>query len=249
MYFVQLVGHLLSPVRIVLVIAAIVLLAITGPFGTFTDIEFWERSFYWSAVVIVSVLLAQMVKVFIDLNFVHHARWKKALYIASALTLIVPPILFGLTALLIGEKHSHDAPYWLYVTLTFSLTILVIVIQYLLGYETFKSLPALYQRLSNPNVKKIYRLTVRDHYVDVYTDQGMETLLMRFSDALTEMDGQHGNQIHRSHWVSCDDVREMKKIKGRLFVGMSDGSLLPVSRANQESCLEQFQLKTGSGIA
>ncbi|MEE9388588.1 MAG: LytTR family DNA-binding domain-containing protein [Paracoccaceae bacterium] len=246
--FSQLKDHLLSPVRAIGVLATAIILAIAGPFGTFMSMAFSERLLYWGAVVAISAIFVQFVKVFIDIKFSNQPTWKKALAVSTLLTVFLTPVLYFLTIKVNQLRPGYFAPIWLFAVLTFSLTNIVILSQSFLGYNIFKDKPRLYQRLRNSNTKKIYRLSVRDHYVDVYSETGKETILMRFSDALIELDGQLGKQIHRSHWISCDEVHKLKKIKGRLFVWLKDGSRLPISRSYQQSCLAEFQSLQGVGI-
>jgi hypothetical protein len=49
---------------------------------------------------------------------------------------------------------------------------------------------------------EIWALEAEEHYTKIHTSKGNTLLLMRFSDAITEMDPQPGLQVHRSFWVS-----------------------------------------------
>jgi DNA-binding LytR/AlgR family response regulator len=64
--------------------------------------------------------------------------------------------------------------------------------------------------------------------------------LMRFSDALAELDGLAGLQVHRSHWVAGCAVVEMKKQNGRCVVVLQNGTEVPVSRAYQKAAKLKF---------
>jgi len=74
-------------------------------------------------------------------------------------------------------------------------------------------------------------MSMQDHYVEVVTDKGSELGLMRFSDAMEELDGADGLQIHRSHWVSREAIAGWRREKGKLVLEMPDGAELPVSRS------------------
>jgi len=78
---------------------------------------------------------------------------------------------------------------------------------------------------------RLIRLAVNDHYVDVITDAGTTSLLMRFSDAIVEADGVRGLQVHRSHWVAFDHISSVRRAGGRLLLIMSDGLQVPVSKS------------------
>lgn len=60
----------------------------------------------------------------------------------------------------------------------------------------------LYGRLSASFVRPIVALQSEDHYVRVHGRRGSELLLMRLRDAIAEMDGCCGEQVHRSWWVA-----------------------------------------------
>ena len=54
--------------------------------------------------------------------------------------------------------------------------------------------------------RNLLHLHMQDHYVEVHTDEGSDLLLLRFRDALRELDGLDGAQVHRSHWVARSAV-------------------------------------------
>lgn len=77
----------------------------------------------------------------------------------------------------------------------------------------------------------LIRLSASDHYVEAYTRHGHAMILLRFSDALGELDGADGLQIHRSHWVARSAIRRLVTKNRRLMVELEDGTCLPVSRS------------------
>ncbi len=74
-------------------------------------------------------------------------------------------------------------------------------------------------------------LEMQDHYVRVQTSAGSTLLLMRFRDAMTEL-GDLGLQVHRSWWVARDAIAGLEPDGRALRLRLSDGSTVPVSRAN-----------------
>ena len=94
-----------------------------------------------------------------------------------------------------------------------------------------KAAPRLLARLNTTHGTTVARLTVNDHYVDVYLSNGeKERLLMRFADAVAEMDGVAGVATHRSHWVAEDKILRLTKDGTRDFLELSCGTQVPVSR-------------------
>ncbi len=92
--------------------------------------------------------------------------------------------------------------------------------------------PALARRLDhNLQRASIIRLSMQDHYVEVHTDSGSQLILMRMSDAISELDGVAGLRVHRSHWVATDAVTGSMRERGRLCLLTRDGAEVPVSRS------------------
>ncbi|WP_037310727.1 LytTR family DNA-binding domain-containing protein [Ruegeria halocynthiae] len=90
--------------------------------------------------------------------------------------------------------------------------------------------PRLMKRLPETFNGQIYRLTVRDHSVDVVTSEGTFSIRSRFTDAITEMEPMKGHCTHRSHWVSDDAITGVEKKDGKTFVRLRNDELVPVSR-------------------
>jgi DNA-binding LytR/AlgR family response regulator len=71
-----------------------------------------------------------------------------------------------------------------------------------------------------------------DHYLRLITARGEDLILMRLADAVGELDGLEGAQVHRSWWVARAAVRAVRRSDGRIALELPNGVLAPVSRAN-----------------
>lgn len=80
----------------------------------------------------------------------------------------------------------------------------------------------------------ILSLSAEDHYVRVRTDRGQALILMNLTDAAAALGPDSGLRIHRSHWVARDIARGATRHSGRLVVRLDDDTVLPVSRAGQK---------------
>ena len=69
----------------------------------------------------------------------------------------------------------------------------------------------------------------------VMTSRGRELILLRFSDALEELGGTPGLQVHRSHFVADAHVEKLLRADGRMAVVLKDGREIPVSRSRVEA--------------
>ncbi|MEO1109527.1 MAG: LytTR family DNA-binding domain-containing protein [Pseudomonadota bacterium] len=91
-------------------------------------------------------------------------------------------------------------------------------------------LPRLSKRLPEGFEGQIYRLTVRDHNVDVVTSEGVFSIRSRFTDAIAEMEPVPGHCSHRSHWVTDASIAGVEKTGSKTFLRLVNGDLVPVSR-------------------
>ena len=79
--------------------------------------------------------------------------------------------------------------------------------------------------------RDLLHLHMQDHYVEVHTGEGSDLLLLRFRDALREVEGLDGAQVHRSHWVARAAVAGVERRNGRVALRLANGSRVPVSRS------------------
>lgn len=86
-------------------------------------------------------------------------------------------------------------------------------------------------RLSARRGRNLLHLHMQDHYVEAHTDKGSELVLLRFRDAIRELEGLDGMQVHRSHWVAASAVDRALRRNGRLFLKLTNGDEVPVSRS------------------
>jgi DNA-binding LytR/AlgR family response regulator len=77
---------------------------------------------------------------------------------------------------------------------------------------------------------KLYAVEAEDHYLRLHTSLGQDLILMRLSDAISELEGLEGAQTHRSWWVAKDAVQDVERADGRATLTLRDGAEVPVSR-------------------
>ncbi|WP_176715510.1 LytTR family DNA-binding domain-containing protein [Thioclava sp. SK-1] len=99
--------------------------------------------------------------------------------------------------------------------------------------------PRLVERLDPDMRGTILRMQVRDHYVDVVTQSGTSSVLMRFADALVEVEGLPGLRVHRSHWVAEEAVVEGQNMGAKGVIVTTDGAQVPVSRTYLRDAMER----------
>lgn len=76
----------------------------------------------------------------------------------------------------------------------------------------------------------VWAVEAEDHYLRLHTSKGQDLVLMRLSDAVDELAGIEGAQVHRSWWVARGAIASAKRSDGRAVLTLKDGSQVPVSR-------------------
>lgn len=77
---------------------------------------------------------------------------------------------------------------------------------------------------------EIWAVEAEDHYLRLHTSKGQDLILLRLADAVAELDGLEGAQVHRSWWVARDAIVDARRGDGRATLTLKDGAEVPVSR-------------------
>ena len=219
------------------------LFAITGPFGTYEALDFPARLGYWfiTQAITWGIALCSIAAVGAALDTSGYKEFRTVL-IGAALASIPITIAVQLIGhVIFARPVTLEQTAWQFLT-TVPISLLLCTLVYLVmrpdPEASAEESPSghvpgqrLLNRLSPENRGEVLYLSMQDHYVQVVTAKGSELVLLRFSDALDELDGSNGLQIHRSHWVSRGAIAGWRRDKGKLLLEMPDGTELPVSRS------------------
>jgi hypothetical protein len=77
---------------------------------------------------------------------------------------------------------------------------------------------------------EVWAVEAEDHYLRLHTSLGQDLILLRLADAVDELAGIEGAQVHRSWWVARDAIADARRGDGRATLVLKDGSEVPVSR-------------------
>ena len=222
--------------------AVVVVLGLSGPFGTYAEFGVAQRLVYWFAVVALTYAIGHFTSALALLLIgerIVGRRWRLLAagiicgVPVTAIVLLINAVAFN------GQPGIDPLLLWLYCTA------IVIAVQFVLGAllprapaastasagtSTAPRPPAILERVPHPQRGRLLALSVRDHYVEVITEKGRSLVLMRLSDAMRETGPVRGLQIHRSHWVALDAVERVVKAGGKVAVELPGGVRLPVSR-------------------
>ena len=87
-------------------------------------------------------------------------------------------------------------------------------------------------RLPPPLGRELLALQMEDHYVRAHTARGSDLILTPLKDAIAELGGVEGMQVHRSWWVARAAVEASEPNGRNLILRLKGGLKAPVSRAS-----------------
>lgn len=225
------------------------ILGLAGPFGTISFVPMPGRLVYWMALVFLLAPIGTLLSLLLTDWLA--ARGLPQFAAAPLGGLIAGPILtlvvFTFNHLTIGRPFPPPDP----VTLGVSFSIITAALSTALIFAARSPTPAappqpdmpvqaspeprLLLRLHQDRRAPILSLRATDHYTEVTTERGTQTVLIRLADAILEAAPTDGLQVHRSHWVARRHIASLRRDRGRLILTLTDGRDIPVSRTYEEA--------------
>ena len=224
------------------------LFTLIGPFGTYDSMGAAGRLGYWTLALGANWLVCGSVVILALRLTASTPRWASALAIAgAALAAAVPGTGVVHTAeILFRPGYEGDnalATIYLGVAvLMMAISVLVVTVLARGRPDSGESEPSteavaasgagarFLDRLPPHLGRDLVYLRMADHYVEAFTAAGSTLVLMRFADAVAELEGAGGLRVHRSYWVANDHVTGAKRSNGRIVLNLTGGHEAPVSR-------------------
>ena len=207
--------------------AVLALLALLGPFGSYNEFSFWKRLVYWTAIMCGVGFFMHVI--------VTTILWSRYFEWANRVVLAGIP---GASVVIFVDQIFRENPIsfdgfpllWIQVAVMGFFISITEHVQWGVSEteDTAEPKTKFHSRLS-ANTGALISLSMQDHYVEVTGGTGKELILMRLSDAIDELSGLRGVRIHRSHWVALDHIVDLRKVRQKWVVLMSDDRTLPVS--------------------
>jgi len=177
-------------------------------------------------------------RLFPDLFFVHRmAIVSLACVFLGGISLVAMYLLFDAATGPLGHVNSR----WYLLNLVVGMFLMPVFFFLLRGTAVVRkqitavsrtgAVRTLLRKLGPETGNTLVRLQSADHYVEVHTEIGAKLLLMRMGDAIDMLTGTNGQQVHRSHWVNLEEVKAVIKRNRKIWLRMSDGTDVPVSRS------------------
>lgn len=224
-----------TPQRIVAGLVFLPLLAYTFPPFLADDLSFMLRLLFWAGVMSLALCATWLARQVVRKNPALLNLKARDFVVAGIILTIFTPALW-LLAWILFTFGGHMVPgadtVAIYSVLFATGLVLVRRADEFPSEEPplVPATPRLTRRLPASFSGQIYRLTVRDHNVDVVTSEGTFTIRSRFTDAINEMEPVPGHCAHRSHWVADAAIVGLEKTGGKTSLRLTNGDLVPVSR-------------------
>ncbi len=227
-------------------------LALLGPFGSFQS-PLADRLLYWLGLGVGGYLLfrpAMMAASAVArrLDLPEAATWTAALLIAALpMSLIVRLVSPG------GSRRWAEGAGWLelYANVAVVGAAVTLIFWFVSASERQTAGrapppaasrptqsepgegPRFLERLPAQVGRDLLALEMEDHYVRAHTASGSALILMRMRDAVAELDGLEGLQVHRSWWVARAAVERPVQDGRNLRLKLRNGIEAPVARSSQ----------------
>lgn len=205
-----------------------------------------ERLFFWPILLALSLIISYLVRATVTTVAPNQHQFSRDGIVIVLFSTLFAPMPALVSSLTVGAPPEPVLTFFEAYLLILIVASAVVIIRHVLGMEkrseepTVDERPRFLRRLEGQVCpEQVLRLTVDDHYVEVYLTTGeTQRVLIRFADAVDEMDGLEGMCVHRSHWVASQAIRGVEKCGGREFVVLSDDSRIPVSRTYRPNLVE-----------
>lgn len=220
------------------VIAAGLVLAALGPFGSYMNGDLFQRAAYWTAAMLLgAALYGTALRAVVAFVPAGSRAWWPSLIGASLLTGVPEALATRAWAFLLWPELAQLGPHWplwFAQTTTFGLVMTLGAAFVLRHSESVAKDEPAPSRFFAPGVgalgKDVLALQVEDHYVRVHRTNGSELILVPLVRAI-EFVKAEGLQTHRSWWVASHAVTGVEGNARSMRLRLSNGLVAPVARS------------------
>ena len=220
------------------ILAAGLFMALVTPFGAVGG-SFRARLIYWLGLMAAGTGLANIVaRVAVRMDLFERRPWTWAMLVAIVITPPQTVIVWAASGMMfVGAlRPALIADYGPPVLLVTVAMLAITVLTQRAPAQTHAApagapSPAFLNRLpAKLRGAELHAVQAEDHYLRLHTSRGEDMILMRLGDALAELEGLEGAQVHRSWWVARDAVVSVQRGDGRASLTLKGGAVAPVSR-------------------
>ncbi len=223
-----------------------------GPFGTFYDLDPPARYSYWLIATIGGWVQIVLLGGLLEGWILPASRplWLRALISSTIGTVIISYEIPWLEAFFRPWNIGQMPPTWLLALYNLPLTVGICSVFSLViardraakaaaaAPPPAEPVPAAMPEPAAPFLRRVparlghclLALEMEDHYLRIHTPLGSDLVLCRLGDALAELEGCDGLQVHRSFWVARAAIAGHERRNGRVMLTLTNGLEVPVSR-------------------
>ena len=218
-------------------LVAAVFLTISGAFGT-GDAPVTARAAYWLVLMVGGYLVGAAITRFFFRDEERQAWPTWARIMAASLLMTVPftGAVWVSTRVFFGSRATVGAAPVLFfsvwsVSLVLTAVNVLIETRRVIVTHANPTPPKFLERLPlKLRGAEVWAVEAEDHYLRLHTSKGQDLILLRLADAVAELEGIEGMQVHRSWWVARDAITDARRGDGRATLTLRDGAEVPVSR-------------------
>ncbi len=215
-------------------LAAAGFMSVVGAFGS-DRVAFPARLGYWLFLILTGWLWGAFVsRLIFRSSFLALGTWWRVAIASLALSIPFTAVVALATTLVLGAHFElADVPGLVGSVVTVSVAMIAINVLVDRQMETVASAtPAKFLDRLPLKLRgaEVWAVEAEDHYLRLHTSKGQDLILMRLADAVSELQGIEGAQVHRSWWVARDAIADARRGDGRATLTLKDGAEAPVSR-------------------
>jgi hypothetical protein len=209
-------------------------LAFSGAFET-GDVSLAVRLAYWTGLMMLGATFgAVLIHSFFRERVLFGNPWLSGMVAALVLAIPYTAVVMLASGLMLGGSLGLDRLPALFPAV-YSVSLAVVWINVLMESRRMTAAsptpPKFLERLPlKLRGAEVWAVEAEDHYLRLHTSKGQDLILMRLADAVAELQGIEGAQVHRSWWVARDAITDARRGDGRATLTLKDGSEVPVSR-------------------
>jgi DNA-binding LytR/AlgR family response regulator len=236
----------------------IVVMAVTGPFGSYESMGLAKRLVYFACIGLLFWL--QVIGVaFLLLRFEPSSGW--SITSRMALAGFVASIPGTLEIILIHSWLVRRIPLSAFMEIFPSTAFLTVVVSVVIGLFVERRLhvvadaerarvgampapetpavaaPDFFRRMPPALGRDLLALEMEDHYLRIHTALGSDLILLRLRDALAELGPTRGRQVHRSWWVAEGAIQSVER-GARPVLVLRNSLRVPVSKSFRDQVRE-----------
>lgn len=236
-----------------------VVMAVTGPFGSYASAALAIRLVYFVAIGVL-IWLQVLACAALLANLEGTERW--SIVSRMALAGVLASVPGTLEIIILYSWLVRPIPFAAAVEIFPQTAFLTVVISVLVGLFIEQRLhaaadterarvasvpeagaqgtvvPDFFRRVPPALGRDLLALEMEDHYLRIHTALGSDLILLRLRDALAELEPSRGRQVHRSWWVAEGAIASVERNAGRNVLVLRNGLRVPVSKTFREPVKE-----------